>query len=586
MSFKYSKLMSRKIKTMKKGMYLLISLLLISYNMSGSMYSVTGNRLLQGDSLSVICTPDLFNLSARLAGEYNRNNSGAKIKVKSVSDLRTAEILIKEGNIGFVSGELYAEFENESLWKVVIGRDVTVPVMNSKNPFSELIFQQGISPEALTTLLNSPASYKWGTLLKNSENTPVKYYWINDKSVKKGVAGFLKTDQINTTGEETGSSEELISAIQSDPYAIGFCKMTSILNSENQNIIQNIRLLPIDRNGNGIIDSNEKIYDDYNVFSRGVWIGKYPKSLINNIYSVSSDQPKNETETAFIKWILTDGQAFLYGNGLTDLLVTERVTSVDKLYTSQINAGTVSPGKNLKQAILIFIVVLIVTGLVADASIRYLRNRKGTILPVGPGLQTVLDENSLIVPKGLYFAKTHTWAFMEQNGIVKVGIDDFLQHITGPLTRIKMLQTGGNVKKGEKIVSIIQNGKQLNLYSPVSGTIVEQNKSLESDASKLNSAPYTDGWIYRIEPTNWLRENQLLFMAEKHKLYIRNEFIRLKDFLAVALKEDMGKYGQIVLQDGGELRDGVLSNLGPEEWEDFQTKFIDPSRQLWFYEII
>jgi glycine cleavage system H lipoate-binding protein/ABC-type phosphate transport system substrate-binding protein len=586
MSFKYSKLMSRKIKTMKKGMYLLISLLLISYNMSGSMYSVTGNRLLQGDSLSVICTPDLFNLSARLAGEYNRNNSGAKIKVKSVSDLRTAEILIKEGNIGFVSGELYAEFENESLWKVVIGRDVTVPVMNSKNPFSELIFQHGISPEALTTLLNSPASYKWGTLLKNSENTPVKYYWINDKSVKKGVAGFLKTDQINTTGEETGSSEELISAIQSDPYAIGFCKMTSILNSENQNIIQNIRLLPIDRNGNGIIDSNEKIYDDYNVFSRGVWIGKYPKSLINNIYSVSSDQPKNETETAFIKWILTDGQAFLYGNGLTDLLVTERVTSVDKLYTSQINAGTVSPGKNLKQAILIFIVVLIVTGLVADASIRYLRNRKGTILPVGPGLQTVLDENSLIVPKGLYFAKTHTWAFMEQNGIVKVGIDDFLQHITGPLTRIKMLQTGGNVKKGEKIVSIIQNGKQLNLYSPVSGTIVEQNKSLESDASKLNSAPYTDGWIYRIEPTNWLRENQLLFMAEKHKLYIRNEFIRLKDFLAVALKEDMGKYGQIVLQDGGELRDGVLSNLGPEEWEDFQTKFIDPSRQLWFYEII
>jgi glycine cleavage system H lipoate-binding protein/ABC-type phosphate transport system substrate-binding protein len=554
--------------------------------MSGSMYSVTGNRLLQGDSLSVICTPDLFNLSARLAGEYNRNNSGAKIKVNSVSDLRTAEILIKEGNIGFVSGELYAEFENESLWKVVIGRDVTVPVMNSKNPFSELIFQHGISPEALTTLLNSPASYKWGTLLKNSENTPVKYYWINDKSVKKGVAGFLKTDQINTTGEETGSSEELISAIQSDPYAIGFCKMTSILNSENQNIIQNIRLLPIDRNGNGIIDSNEKIYDDYNVFSRGVWIGKYPKSLINNIYSVSSDQPKNETETAFIKWILTDGQAFLYGNGLTDLLVTERVTSVDKLYTSQINAGTVSPGKNLKQAILIFIVVLIVTGLVADASIRYLRNRKGTILPVGPGLQTVLDENSLIVPKGLYFAKTHTWAFMEQNGIVKVGIDDFLQHITGPLTRIKMLQTGGNVKKGEKIVSIIQNGKQLNLYSPVSGTIVEQNKSLESDASKLNSAPYTDGWIYRIEPTNWLRENQLLFMAEKHKLYIRNEFIRLKDFLAVALKEDMGKYGQIVLQDGGELRDGVLSNLGPEEWEDFQTKFIDPSRQLWFYEII
>ena len=46
-------------------------------------------------------------------------------------------------------------------------------------------------------------------------------------------------------------------------------------------------LLPIDRNGNGLIDYNEKIYDDINDFSRGVWIGKYPKSLFSNIYSVA-----------------------------------------------------------------------------------------------------------------------------------------------------------------------------------------------------------------------------------------------------------------------------------------------------------
>ena len=42
---------------------------------------------------------------------------------------------------------------------------------------------------------------------------------------------------------------------------------------------------------------------------------------------------------------------------------------------------------------------------------------------------------------------------------------------------------------------------------------------------------------------------------------------------------------RLVLQDGGELSDNILSNLGPEVWEDFQTKFIDPSRQVWFYEL-
>jgi hypothetical protein len=41
----------------------------------------------------------------------------------------------------------------------------------------------------------------------------------------------------------------------------------------------------------------------------------------------------------------------------------------------------------------------------------------------------------------------------------------------------------------------------------------------------------------------------------------------------------------VVLQDGGELRDGVLTDKAPEVWEEFQTKFIDTARVVWFYEI-
>jgi glycine cleavage system H lipoate-binding protein len=192
----------------------------------------------------------------------------------------------------------------------------------------------------------------------------------------------------------------------------------------------------------------------------------------------------------------------------------------------------------------------------------------------------------LNIPKGLYFDKTHTWAFMEQNGVVKVGVDDFLQHITGPITSIKMKNKGEQVRKGKSILSIVQNGKQLNLYSPVSGIITEQNKVLKSNPAIMNSSPYDEGWVYMIEPTNWTRENMLLFKSDKQINYIKNEFTRFKDFLSVALKADSEKYAAIILQDGGELRDGTLSNLGPEVWEDFQTNFIDPSRQVWCYEII
>jgi len=257
-----------------------------------------------------------------------------------------------------------------------------------------------------------------------------------------------------------------------------------------------------------------------------------------------------------------------------------------KLYTSRLNAGVSSGEKNLLKVFMFIITTIILIGLITSSVARQLKRKKSAVKFSGSDTHRVLDENSLTIPKGIYFDKTHTWAFLEANGMVKIGIDDFLQHITGKISRIKMKSPGKKVKKGEQILSIIQNGKQLNLYSPVSGTIVEQNEALDSDSSSLNYSPYNDGWVYRIEPSNWSRESQLLFMADKHRDFIVKEFARLKDFLIKALRPDTGNYAQAIMQDGGEIRDGVLSELGPEIWEDFQTDFIDPSRQLWFYEIV
>jgi hypothetical protein len=76
-----------------------------------------------------------------------------------------------------------------------------------------------------------------------------------------------------------------------------------------------------------------------------------------------------------------------------------------------------------------------------------------------------------------------------------------------------------------------------------------------------------------------------LFYAEKYRQYLGQEFTRLKDFMATVLNAGNEKYSFVILQDGGELQDGILSQMGPEVWEDFQTKYIDPSRQIWFYEL-
>jgi glycine cleavage system H lipoate-binding protein len=188
------------------------------------------------------------------------------------------------------------------------------------------------------------------------------------------------------------------------------------------------------------------------------------------------------------------------------------------------------------------------------------------------------NESTVNVPQGLFFDKAHTWAFMEEDGTIKMGIDDFMPHITGTITRVIMKEPGEMVRRGEKIVTIIRYGKQLSLYAPVSGTIKSQNDNLNRNSSLINTSPFKDGWIYRIEPKNWLREIQLMLMGENYRNWLRHEFTRLRYFFETSMKSHSTVYDHVILQDGGELRDNVLADMEPEVWEEFQSSFIDSSR--------
>jgi len=250
---------------------------------------------------------------------------------------------------------------------------------------------------------------------------------------------------------------------------------------------------------------------------------------------------------------------------------------VDLLTTNKIDA-TASIASHPFQTTIYIIIALFVSGFIIVTTVRYIIRKKSTLTDQLSTNPPVFDEKSVVVPKGLYFDKSHTWAFMEIDGNVRIGIDDFLQHITGPVTRIKMKYPGEMIKKGEKIFSVIQNGKQLAIHSPVSGTIKAQNEMLATDTSSINASPYSDGWVYLIEPANWIRETQFMVMAERYREWLRYEFSRLKDFFAASLKANTRDYAHVVLQDGGTVKDNILADFGPEVWEDFQTNFIDSSK--------
>ncbi|MEI7725053.1 MAG: hypothetical protein WCK09_08100 [Bacteroidota bacterium] len=564
---------------MKTRISFFIALLLLTCSIAISKEVVTGNNPSTQGSINVFTSPDLFNLAMKWATEYNNTNPTPHINVIKSADNSIAGILNTHGGIGFISNEAYATLDHQRSWNMVVGRDVIVPVMNAKNPLLDEINRKGITVEGISRLFENPGRQNWGMLLGNEQKTPVHCYLMNDASIKTGVAGFLNNNQVNIDGIKVATGPEMIAAIQKDPDAMGFCKLIDVIDLNNQSLAGNLKLVPIDKNGNGKIDFMEDIYDNLQAFSRGVWIGKYPKALSGNIYSVSSAKPNNEAEVAFLRWVLSDGQQYLSMNGYSDLVNSERQTQSDKLDAATIYVA--APENDAYATIKIILLIVIAFAVVSffiSLTVRRLRGNKGPASDVHAETPVAFSENSVNIPKGLYFDKTHTWAFMEKDGSVKVGIDDFMQHITGRLSGIGMKPVGVKIKKGDPLLTIIQKGKHLIIYSPVSGTITASNQSLITDSSAINAAPYTDGWVYMIEPTNWSLEIQFLSMADKYKTWLKGEFSRLKDFIATAIIANTPEYAFVPLQDGGEMKDNVLADLGPEIWEDFQTKFIDNAK--------
>lgn len=572
---------------MKNFSVLIVGLSLFLYAVAGICNSTTGSsaEVQPGNSpsnaLSIVSSSELNTLATNWANEYGKLNASLKITVSELSNGQP----VLPGQLSLISNESAEMQEEASNWKIVIGRNAVVAIFNPGNPMLKEINAQGISAKEFAQSISDPEKRNWDKLINGGLNVPIHYVLSNNEKVNEMIARFTATDLSVINQTTTGTAEEVISAIQKDVYAIGFCRLTDVLDANTHNLIQGIKLLPIDKNQNGRLDSFENIYSKPETFTRGVWIGKYPHALCSNIYAASSVKPTDKNTLAFLTWIITDGQKYLNVNGYSDLASTEVKSNMEALIgiasNNAINADAKTPtgAKSIvSNAWLILLALVAVSALLALALVRYGRKQNWSVMDHNTNLTPVLNEETVLAPKGIYFDKTHTWAFMETDGNVKIGIDDFLQHVTGTLTRIIMKEPGERIRKGEKILTIVRDGKQLNIYAPLSGIIKEQNTSLITDSSLINTSPYGEGWVYLIEPANWAREIRFLFRGERYKEWLEDEFSRLKDFFAASMKSRGQLQPQIILQDGGELTDHALADMEPQVWEDFQIKFINSSK--------
>lgn len=116
-------------------------------------------------------------------------------------------------------------------------------------------------------------------------------------------------------------------------------------------------------------------------------------------------------------------------------------------------------------------------------------------------------------PSELKYTKDHEWVRIEGN-VATIGITDFAQGELGDIVFVDIDSVDDDLSAGDVFGSVEAVKTVSDLYLPVSGKVTEFNSALEDQPELLNSDPYGDGWIIKVEITDDADQSELLSAEE------------------------------------------------------------------------
>ena len=103
------------------------------------------------------------------------------------------------------------------------------------------------------------------------------------------------------------------------------------------------------------------------------------------------------------------------------------------------------------------------------------------------------------IPTNLKYVSSHEWVRDEGNGVYTVGITEHAQDLLGDMVFVELPEVGETVTTGDDVAVAESVKAASDIYAPLSGEIVEANDALSDAPELVNSAPFGDGWMFKIK---------------------------------------------------------------------------------------
>jgi glycine cleavage system H protein len=128
-------------------------------------------------------------------------------------------------------------------------------------------------------------------------------------------------------------------------------------------------------------------------------------------------------------------------------------------------------------------------------------------------------ETAVEFPEDLRYTKEHEWARDEGNGRVRVGITDYAQDALGDVVYVDVPEVGTTVTAGQPFGEVESTKSVSDVFSPISGMILERNPLLDERPELVNEQPYADGWLVVIDPADG-DDDAVLLDAEGYRAFL------------------------------------------------------------------
>jgi phosphate transport system substrate-binding protein len=276
----------------------------------------------------------LYPMVIRWADEYKKINPDVRFDIsaggagKGISDALNGMV-----EIGMVSREIYPEEIKKGAFPIAVTKDAVVAVVSESNPLLNDILTKGLKKDAANNIWITGRYTSWAQAFGVKSASPIHIYTRSDAcGAAEMWAKFFDKKQEDLLGVGVFGDPGLAQAVKKDPLGIGYNNIGYAYDASTRQQIKGLKVVPIDLNNNGKIDSDENFYGSMNDLINAIASGKYPSPPSRDLFFVMKGSPKNnKVLTDFIRWVLTDGQKFVNEAGYISLPKERMETEQKKL---------------------------------------------------------------------------------------------------------------------------------------------------------------------------------------------------------------------------------------------------------------